>query len=190
MNFPNILTLSRIFLTLIFAAVIHIKDTGGTLWSIFFFALASLTDLVDGYWARKYNLITSFGKIMDPIADKCLILTAMFLFSYEGLIPVWMVMLIAIREILVTAFRIHAITRGQVLEAESAGKIKTVFQMSTVSIILLYRFFVVWPLTAGAVKSVDFILVLIINLFMIGATALTLWSGFSFFRNNKNWQES
>lgn len=186
MNLPNLLTVSRIFLTLIFAAFAQMVGMMGALWAIVIFTLASLTDLFDGYLARKYNLITAFGKIMDPIADKCLTLTAMFIFAYEGTISLAMVMLIAAREILVTASRILAITRGQVLAAEQAGKIKTVFQITTISVVLLYRFLVVCPLTVSAMPVWNISFVVLINVLMTATTALTLWSGVSYFRSIKS----
>lgn len=185
MNFPNILTVLRIVMTVFFAFLLQARDAGGAVAAIVLFVLASLTDFLDGYWARKYGLITTFGKIMDPIADKCLVLTAFFIFALQGIVAWWMVVIIALREVLVTAFRVYAIMGGRVLPAESAGKIKTAFQMGTISAILLYRFLGVWPVTQGLLRNLDFVLVFMIQAFMIGAMVLTVWSGLSLMSVNK-----
>jgi len=181
MNLPNILTLSRIFLAMILGSFAQVKGVSGALVTLVVFVAAAVTDLFDGQLARKYNLITTFGKIMDPIADKCLTLTAFFIFAFEGEISIWMVLLVAAREILVTAWRIYAVTRNQVLPAESAGKIKTFFQMLTICCILVYRVFWSWPPSQALLEKQLILIVVVVNTFMIIATILTLWSGWKFF---------
>ena len=183
MNLPNLLTISRFFLTCIFIIFAQQGDAGA--WgALFFFALAAVTDIFDGYIARKYDLITPFGKLMDPIADKFLTLAAFFMIAFEGLVPLWAVILIAVREILVTASRIQCMTRGQVIPAEQTGKIKTVLQMVTIILALVYRVF--WP--AGAVPGAgsglfEFYWQGAVVLFMIFSVILTVWSGIEYFRN-------
>lgn len=106
--------------------------------AIFLFVLAVVTDFLDGYIAKKKNLVTTFGKLMDPIADKFLILTAFFVFIPLHLVSGWMFFLIFLREIILTGFRLVAMTKGKILAAESAGKLKTAFQMITILFILFF----------------------------------------------------
>lgn len=134
MNIPNFLTMLRFVMTLGFLYLFPIN----ILASAILFVLAAVTDFFDGYLARKYQLITSFGKIMDPIADKFLVLSAFGIFAYNSYIPWWMFWVIAIREIGVTLFRFWAMSKGKVLAAEQAGKIKTVLQISAICFILLF----------------------------------------------------
>ena len=93
--------------------------------------MASITDFYDGYLAKTRGLISDFGKIMDPISDKILMLSIFFALAYMGIVAWWMVILIAVREIYVTLDRLWSMKKGQVLSAERAGKIKTVFQMES-----------------------------------------------------------
>lgn len=104
----------------------------------FVFSLASFTDWGDGYIAKKYNLISDFGKLMDPIADKFLILAAFVAFIRMQLIEDWMVILILGREIFITGLRIFALTKGKVLAAERAGKHKTISQIVAIFVILSF----------------------------------------------------
>lgn len=105
------------------------------------FAIASLTDYYDGYIAKKHNAVSNFGKIMDPIADKFLILSAFFCFVNLKIITPWMVLLIFSREIVITVLRLWVMGKGQVLAAEKEGKLKTVTQMSAILTILFFMIF-------------------------------------------------
>ncbi len=183
MNIPNILTVSRFFLTVVFASFAQGSGLGAALLAILVFTVASLTDWADGYWARKYDLTTAFGKLMDPVADKVLVLTAFFIFAYEGLWSLWLVYFIAAREMLVTSSRIHAMTRGQVIPAEKAGKMKTVFQMVTISAALICRFLRLWDATGEWMNNYEIIWRAGLDLLMIIATILTLWSGAVYWRS-------
>jgi CDP-diacylglycerol--glycerol-3-phosphate 3-phosphatidyltransferase len=100
------------------------------------FCLACLTDFFDGYIARKYNLITDFGKLLDPIADKILVLSAFLAFVEMGIIPAWMVAVVILRELLITGVRILAATKGKIVAASMAGKHKTVSQMISIFVIV------------------------------------------------------
>ena len=182
MNFPNILTLSRIFLTCIFVVFMQ-QGVSGAGWALLFFAIAVATDFADGFIARKYDLVTSFGTLMDPIADKFLILAAFFMLAFEALVPLWMVLVIAGREILVTASRLHRITNGQVIPAEQLGKIKTVVQMTTVIVALFYRVLWPWASTSSPASTLLSYWQGIIILFIIFSFVLTIWSGIEYFRN-------
>ena len=186
MNIPNILTLSRIFLTFVFASFAQGQGFGAMALALVVFALAALTDWADGYWARKHDMTSAFGKIMDPIADKALILTAFFILAYADLWSLWLVYPIAAREILVTSSRIHALTRGQIIPAEKAGKIKTIFQMITIFAGLSCLVLTAWDLTEDIMRNYEIFWQAGLNLLMIIATVLTLWSGALYWRNLNN----
>ncbi len=138
MNLPNTLTVIRIFLTFLFIYLMGQEGIGAKAYASLIFVLASLTDFYDGYYARKHNLITCFGKIMDPIADKFLMLSAFFLFMQMHIIAAWMFWIIFIREVGITIWRFIAMKKGSVLAAEKLGKYKTVLQIAAIGIILTY----------------------------------------------------
>lgn len=138
---PNELTILRIILTFIFMVFIFLPGLGATIFAFCLFSLASLTDFYDGRLARKYNLVSDFGKLLDPIADKILVLGAFLAFVEMRLIPAWMVVIIILRESSITGFRLVALRKGKVLAAEEAGKHKTVSQMVTIFIILIFLIF-------------------------------------------------
>lgn len=138
MNLPNKLTVSRIILTFFMMGFLFGQGFASKLTAFFIFLLACVTDFLDGRIARRRHEISDFGKIMDPIADKVLVLGALLAFVEMGLIPAWMVIVIIIREFSITGLRFVALKKGTVLAAESAGKHKTVSQMATVFFILLF----------------------------------------------------
>ena len=129
MNLPNKLTLIRIALVpvcLIFLAL------GWDIAAAALFAIASVTDFVDGYLARRDNLVTNFGKFADPIADKILTMTMMILMAAKGYLPVWLPIIVAIRELAVDGLRLIAVEQGKVVAAGMSGKVKTALQMVTI----------------------------------------------------------
>lgn len=136
MNLPNKLTVLRLFLVFVFMAFLFMPGLVNKIIAFLVFCIASFTDLLDGWLARKRNEVTDLGKLLDPIADKVLVLAAFLSFVEMHLIWAWMVVIIIIRELLITGLRILAITRGKVLEAGISGKHKTVSQMFTIFFIL------------------------------------------------------
>ena len=126
MNLPNKLTIFRVILVIPFVALML---NGYDLWAVAVFIIASLTDLLDGKIARKYNLITDFGKFMDPLADKLLVCAAMICLVEMGRLPAWMVIVIISREFIISGFRLVASDNGVVIAASYWGKFKTTFQM-------------------------------------------------------------
>lgn len=138
MNLPNKLTISRIILTLAFIYFLFFKGFSAKILALVFFLLASATDLLDGFIAKRHNQITDFGKIMDPIADKILVLSAFLSFVELKIVPAWMVAIILLREILVTAMRGFALAKGRVMPADGLGKHKMVSQFLSISVILIY----------------------------------------------------
>ena len=134
MNLPNKITLFRLFLIPIFVALFFIGENG-YIWSGIIFIIASFTDFIDGYLARKFNETTNLGAFLDPVADKILVFAALILLAESGIIPSWTVILIIGRETLINGFRLIAIEKGVVISASYLGKLKTVTQM--VSLVLL-----------------------------------------------------
>ena len=132
MNLPNKLTIFRVILVIPFVALML---NGYDLWAVAVFIIASLTDLLDGKIARKYNLITDFGKFMDPLADKLLVCAAMICLVEMGRLPAWMV--IVIREFIISGFRLVASDNGVVIAASYWGKFKTTFQMLMIIVLIL-----------------------------------------------------
>lgn len=130
MNLPNTITLSRLFLTAGFIAFITSDSTWAHLTALILFVIAAASDFLDGYLARKLNLVTPLGKLLDPLADKILICSAFVLMSAKGICPVWITTLIICREFLVTGLRQIAVEAGQVLAADNLGKWKTGFQLT------------------------------------------------------------
>jgi len=185
MNLPNILTVSRVVLAIVLVFLLEEGSSMGNILAVIVFALAASTDFYDGHLAKKRGMVSNFGKIMDPIADKILILSTFGVFAHIGQIAWWMFIVIAIREILVTASRLVMMGQGQVLAAERAGKIKTVVQIVAVSAILLYLvaqqseycsfwFYNVQEVWLGINKGLIFLTVI-----------LTVYSGIEYYRHKR-----
>jgi len=138
MNLPNQLTVARLFLSFVFVALLSIEGEWMKTAALVVFVIAAITDFLDGHIARKHNLITNFGKLMDPLADKVLMCAGFVLLTRLELIPAWMVVMILSREFLVTGLRLLASAEGVVLAAENLGKYKTIMQIVTVIYFLLY----------------------------------------------------
>lgn len=183
LNWPNILTLSRFGFAVLIVWLLLQNILIGHILAAFCFALAGLSDLYDGYLARRMKLTSDFGKIMDPIADKVLLLSVFTVLSVIGMVPAWMVVIIAIREIWVTGDRLILKSRGHVIAAERAGKIKTVLQMVSVSVILIYLIVEQSALARGWFIHVQQIWLGIINVIMIATVIITVTSGISYMKN-------
>ncbi len=189
-NLANILTLLRIVLVpivLVLILLMEVEPTQGWIrWEIteptrnnlilsivatVLFVIASLTDLVDGYVARKYQLVTNLGKLLDPLADKLLIMGAMVMLVEKNRLPGWIAVVIIARELAITSLRSLAGAEGVVISASRLGKSKTVFQVVSVAAIILY-----YPFGP-------------INFYLIGITVfllavfLTIWSGVDYTRH-------
>lgn len=163
-NIPNLLTLLRIVMIPLFLVLTSFE---GTLWhqvGALVFALASITDFLDGYLARKWQVVTNFGKFADPLADKMLVMSAFIMLVGLGLAPAWVSALIICRELAVTGLRLLLVeTGGEVLAAALPGKIKTATQMLAVILLLCH-----WSLLGQ--------LLLYISLFF------TIYSGYDYFK--------
>lgn len=139
MNLPNKLTMLRV-LMIPFFVLFMLTDLGGACSkyiSLAIFAVASLTDLLDGKLARKYNLVTNFGKFMDPLADKLLVCSALICLIELERLAAWMVIVIIAREFIISGFRLVASDNGVVIAASYWGKFKTTFQMIMIILLIL-----------------------------------------------------
>ncbi len=138
MNLPNKLTILRVILIPFFVAfLMDAFHVPGTKWiALAIFIIASLTDMLDGKIARKYNLVTNFGKFMDPLADKLLVCSALIAFVDMDIIPTWIVMIIIAREFIISGFRLVASDNGIVIAAGIWGKLKTVCQMIMIIVLI------------------------------------------------------
>ena len=190
MNLPNQLTMGRLFLTALFVAVMsipdqllksfHLLDYRITI-AILFFLIASLTDFLDGYIARKLKLVTDFGKLMDPLVDKILTSAVFIILTKENMIPAWITITIISREFLVTGLRLLASNQGKVLSADSLGKWKTTSQ-----IIVASFFLIVMGSNEPTLNCLEFIdQPMIGNLLIIICTTITIVSGWSYLSKNR-----
>ncbi len=137
MNLPNKLTMFRVVLIPFFIVFLLVPTIPAGKWiALAIFIVASLTDLLDGKIARKYNLVTNFGKFMDPLADKLLVCSALICLIELQRIPSWMVVLIIAREFTISGFRLIAADNGVVIAASYFGKFKTTFQMIAVCLLI------------------------------------------------------
>ena len=139
MNLPNKLTIFRVILIpfFVFFLLTDVLGANGDYLALVIFIVASLTDMLDGKIARARNLVTNFGKIMDPLADKILVYSALCLFVENGTIPGWTLIIILAREFVVSGMRTVAASEGIVIAAAMSGKIKTVLQMVAVIILII-----------------------------------------------------
>lgn len=185
MNIPNQITISRILLIPVFM-IFMLNDfgwgemnlLGATLPVSHFigaliFIFASLTDWVDGYYARKYNLVTTFGKFLDPLADKLLVSAALIILVELGFAPAWIVIIIISREFAVTGLRLVLAGEGEVVAAGGLGKIKTTAQILAIASLLLYD--MIFTLIGVPFGMIMLYIALI----------FTVWSGWDYFYANR-----
>ena len=139
---PNILTFTRILLAPIFIYFLFSNFDHSKLIALIIFLIASITDAFDGFYARKYNLVTKFGIFFDPIADKLLVLSAFYGFIFIPIlsseVKLWMILLISFRDIFVTILRLIMEYKGMTMITSKLGKVKTIFQMTTIIFVLMY----------------------------------------------------
>jgi CDP-diacylglycerol---glycerol-3-phosphate 3-phosphatidyltransferase len=175
LNLPNILTLLRIASIPVMATLLLSPSRSAGFWAAFVFAIASITDWLDGYLARRMGIVTVFGKFLDPIADKLIVMSALIMILPYDRAPAWMVLVILGREIIITGLRGLASTEGIIIPASNLGKFKTIFQIVAILGLLLhydYHWFF-------AVDNPY----LYVNMHNIGifylwiATIITIWSG-------------
>ena len=139
MNLPNKLTILRVILIVPFVICMLVPRLGaaGTYAAVAIFIIASLTDFLDGKIARKYNLVTNFGKFMDPLADKLLVAAALICLNANGTLAAWISIIIISREFIISGFRLVASDGGIVIAASYWGKFKTTFQILMIIVLIL-----------------------------------------------------
>ena len=190
MNLPNQLTVSRFALTGLFWVAAFAPFPGNRSWALVLFSLASLTDFLDGKIARERKLITAFGTLMDPLADKILTCSAFIAFIELRQIEAWMVAVIVGRELAITGLRLLAASKNVVLAAERLGKHKTVSQITTILATLLVMSYPQWgsvgeTLFAWPVLGRPWIIVFAQATQWV-AVALTLYSGATYLWRNRH----
>ena len=192
MNLANKLTIFRIILVPIMAIIPYLNLQGDFFglpytyfWMLLIFIVASITDKLDGYIARSRNQITTFGKFLDPLADKILVLAAMILLVEDGRLPAWIPIIVLAREFIVSGYRLVAVEKGGVVIAASKwGKLKTVTQM--IAIVLAFvDMNPFWECFRGTLSGGDFILNLIVTIFMLIQTVATIFSGYDYLKGSK-----
>ena len=194
MNLPNKLTIFRIILVLIMV-IIPFLGIKGELWGIpitylivdFIFILASITDKLDGYIARNKNQVTAFGKFLDPLADKILVLAAMLMLVENAKLPAWIPIIVLAREFLVSGYRLIAVEKGgEVIAASKWGKLKTVTQM--IAIILAFvDLHAFGECFTGNLQGGELVLNIIVTLMMIIQTIATIFSGLDYMKGIKKY---
>ena len=189
MNVPNRLTLGRFVLTAFFLTACFVQFPGHDTVALLFFVAASLTDYYDGKIARRDGLITNFGILMDPLADKILICSAFIAFVDRGLIPAWMVVIVVARELAITGLRMLALSKNHVLAAEGYGKHKTASQITAIIAILISISHESWgPLGIGIFGIQLFGIPWVERFAELAkwvAVVLTLFSGFLYLWRNR-----
>lgn len=193
MNLPNKITIARILLVPIMMLMPYIGITAKTSFGLpivniiilIIFLVASFTDYLDGHIARKRNIVTNFGKFLDPIADKLLVLAALVMLVEARIIPGWIPIIIAAREFMVSAIRMLVATEGKVIAASKLGKIKTVTQMVAISLAFLDANYFM-SFVCGALTGFALILNILMSAAMVLAVIATIWSGVDYFMKSKD----
>lgn len=176
MTTANKLTLLRMALIPVFLIVLYAGFPGARYVALIVFIAASLTDFADGYIARHYNQITNFGKFMDPLADKVLVMAAMCWFVEEGRMPGWALAVVLLREFAVSGMRLVAVERGRVIAAGWSGKVKTAATMVCLCLMLFFRAPEPWE------SAPDYIALLSNAVIVI----TTIYSGVEYFIQNRD----
>jgi len=199
MNLPNKITVSRILLVPVFVILLLVQFPYSNIVAFLVFLIASCTDFVDGHLARSRNLVTNFGKFLDPIADKLLVTAALIALVGQDKIPSWFVTVIIAREFIVTGMRLLANGEGRVIAASMWGKAKTVTQIIAISLLLLdnYRLpadesdvFMFGKLqelfSLGTAQTLGSIVGILATIMMLVALVITVYSGYDYLAKNKD----
>ncbi len=197
MNLPNKLTVFRIILVPIMVIIPFLGINGNLLgipveWIIIdiIFIIASLTDKLDGFLARKNNQVTAFGKFLDPLADKILVLAAMMMLVEEQKLPAWIPIIVLAREFMVSGYRLIAVEQGgEVIAASKWGKLKTVTQMLAI-ILAFLDLNAFGDCFTGTLQGGDLILNLIVTIMMIIQVIATIFSGIDYMKGAKKYIKS
>ncbi len=177
LNVPNMLTSLRIVVIPVVMWLIHRGDPASCMWAAILFSLAAITDFIDGYIARKWNLVSMTGKFLDPLADKLIVMASLVMLTEVGRLPAWITVLIVAREISITGLRAMASTEGIIISARSGGKFKTAFQLiGLIGLIIHFEYPTDWFIGATSISYHTVgIYLLIISVFF------SLWSAADYF---------
>ena len=191
MNTPNKLTILRICMTPIFMVALLVSFPHNILVALLLFVAASITDAIDGNMARKYNLITDFGKFLDPLADKMLTTSAFLCFIQLGwgVGITWITFIVLVREFFITSLRLVSLGSGKVVAANIWGKLKTISQMVSIITVMAFEYFInafsiVGPL-AGAMRIVYNILLWVSAILAVISGVIYFWDNRSFIDTKK-----
>ena len=194
MNLPNKITVARMLMIPVMVAIPfcniegQLEILGGLTYSnlitVIIFLIASITDFFDGYLARKNNLVTTFGKFLDPIADKLLVLSAMLMLVESNIIPAWIPIIIVAREFIVSGIRMLAAGEGNVIAASWLGKIKTVSQMIAITFAFVGNHSFL-SFATEKLSGAELIINVLMSIGMIVAVLATIWSGIDYFMKSK-----
>lgn len=193
MNLPNKLTVFRIILVPIMVIVSYLKIDSlflgipvSYIIMDLIFVIASITDKLDGSIARKNNLVTNFGKFLDPIADKILVLSALMIMVEIGKIPAWIPIIVLFREFLISGYRLIAATEGgKVISASIWGKTKTVTQMIAIILAFLDKYNFAEFIYKNGMTSYEYILNITVTMLLIISVIATIFSGVEYLKNGK-----
>ncbi|MCK5388374.1 MAG: CDP-diacylglycerol--glycerol-3-phosphate 3-phosphatidyltransferase [Candidatus Izimaplasma sp.] len=144
MSLPNKLSFMRVLLVPVLVVIYYLNIQLGLMFLAPIFVIASLTDFLDGYIARKYKLVTTFGKFIDPLADKLLVMATLLLLNDAGIVPMWITIIIMSREFIVTGIRLITVGEGKVIAASRLGKLKTATTMIALVLLLMYPYDIIF----------------------------------------------
>ncbi|UCE06878.1 MAG: CDP-diacylglycerol--glycerol-3-phosphate 3-phosphatidyltransferase [bacterium] len=188
MNLPTQLTVLRIVLTPVFLVLIFYNGFKFKIFAFVVYIIASLTDWYDGYYARKLGTVSKWGKFLDPLADKILVSSALVAFHFLGYIRLWFVIVIVVRDFLITGLRSYALFKNQPVTTICLAKVKTFTQMASVYVIFLILIFK----QLASVKGTDFVVISFlekinfIDKLMILVVLLTVYTGIHYFVENRS----
>ena len=186
MNLPNILTVGRILITPLFIILLFYDHPYAKSWALFIFVTAMLTDIFDGYYARKYNLVTDYGRFLDPLADKVMVLSALISFAVMDVIPFWMVSLIIFRDVFVTGLRMAMSSKNKTMVTSRIAKRKTLSQV----LIIIFILFNI-GLSSLSISWIGEIILFskqydLIYYFTFLVTVFTVFTGFTYLYSNRS----
>ena len=186
MNLPNILTIGRILITPLFIILLFYDHPYAKSWALFIFVTAMLTDIFDGYYARKYNLVTDYGRFLDPLADKVMVLSALISFAVMDVIPFWMVSLIIFRDVFVTSLRMAMSSKNKTMVTSKIAKRKTLSQV----LIIIFILFNI-GLSSLSISWIGQIILFskqydLIYYFTFLVTVFTVFTGFTYLYSNRS----
>lgn len=188
MNFPTQLTVLRIILTPVFLFLIFSDGFNSKLFAFLVYVIASLTDWYDGYYARKFGTVSKWGKFLDPLADKILVSSALIAFNLLGYINVWIVIIIVVRDFLITGLRSYALFKRRPVATSQIARIKTFIQMGSVYVVFIFLIFDHLAMARNVqFQVIEFLKRFqFINIMMVFVVILTVYTAIRYFIDNRS----